>query len=96
MVKLNKSTKKWSKAVTQNSHALTLEEGIFTANDPKKIARSLKLSAMKSKNRKSTPLQSSMSMLNFFINRAGKHLDKHQRQVLEQAKIELRKLFNSE
>ncbi len=94
MKKPTKQQNKWSQKVTQESHALALEEGVFTWKDPKKIAESLKESALKSKNRKSTPLQSSMSMLNFYINRAGKTLDSHQKQNLELAKVELRKLFN--
>jgi len=69
---------------------------VFTWIDPKKIARSLKKSALASKTRKGTPLQSAMSMLNFYINRAGKQLDDNQRKVLEQAKIELRKLFSKD
>ena len=83
----------WSGKVNKKSNALDLEEGVFTWKDPKKIARSLKRSAEKSTRRKTTPFQSAMSMLNFYINRAGKNLDKHQRQILEQAKEELRKAF---
>ncbi len=85
--------KKWSQGVTEHSDALDLEEGVFTWKDPKKIARSLKKSAEASTRRKGTPLQSAMSMLNFYINRAGSGLDKDQLRVLEEAKIELRKLF---
>ncbi len=85
--------KKWSQKVTEESHALVLEEGVFTWKDPQKIARSLKQSALESKQRKGTPLQSAMSMLNFYINRAGKNLDDKQKAVLESAKSELRKLF---
>jgi len=66
------STKKWSQDVTEHSNALDLEEGVFTWDDPKKIARSLKKSAEASHRRKGSPLQSSMAMLNFYINRAGK------------------------
>ncbi len=84
--------KQWSQDVTQKSRALELEEGVFTWHDPKKIARSLKQSAEVSTARKGTVLQSSMSMLNFYINRAGGKLDKRQKQVLEEAKVELRKL----
>lgn len=87
------STQKWSKAVTEKSHALQLEEGVFTWADPQKIAKSLKRSAEKSKERKGSTLQSAMSMLNFYINRAGSNLDPQQKTVLEQTKIELRKLF---
>ena len=90
-----KKPKKWSQKVTEESRVLVLEEGVFTWKDPKKIAQSLKQSALKSKQRKGTPLQSAMSMLNFYINRAGKQLDKNQKEVLEQAKNELRKLFTS-
>jgi hypothetical protein len=85
--------KRWSGRVTAESRALDLEEGVFTWKDPKKIARSLSRSAEASKRRKATPFRSAMSMLVFYINRAGKNLDKQQLQVLEQAKNELRKLY---
>lgn len=88
------SSKKWSQQVTMKSNALELEEGIFTWHDPKKIATSLKSSADRSTRRKSTPFRSAMSMLVFYINRAGKGLDENQRQILEQAKVELRSLYN--
>lgn len=88
-----KKQKKWSQSVTEKSRALELEEGVFTWSDPKKIARSLKRSALKSTRRKGTPLQSAMSMLNFYINRAGKTLDSQQKKTLNQAKDELRLLF---
>lgn len=88
------ATKKWSGRVTKESDALDLMEGIFTWKDPKKIATSLKRSAEASKRRKSSPYRSAMSMLTFYINRAGKHLDKKQRDVLEQAKEELRRLYD--
>ncbi|MDH3578654.1 MAG: DUF3175 domain-containing protein [Gammaproteobacteria bacterium] len=87
------STSKWSAKVTQESHALTLEEGVFTWKDPKKIAMSLKASADASTERKSQPFRSAMSMLAFYINRAGTNLSDEQRQILEQAKLELRKLY---
>lgn len=87
------SKKYWSSKVTQESHALMLEEGVFTWKDPKKIAKSLKQSAEESTQRKGTPLQSAMSMLNFYINRAGNKLNKDQKEILEQAKDELRLLF---
>lgn len=86
--------RKWSQQVTEQSRALELDEGVFTWTDPKKIARSLKRSAEASRRRKGTPLQSAMSMLNFYINRAGKQLDAKQRRILEQAKEELRSLFH--
>jgi len=84
----------WSGEVTKHSIALDLEEGVFTWHDPKKIAASLKYSADVSTRRKANPFQSAMSMLNFYINRAGKNLKPERKKVLEQAKIELRKLFN--
>lgn len=90
------TTKKWSDEVTKHSNALDLKEGVFTLKDPKKIAKSLKDSALKSKRRKGTPFQSAMSMLNFYINRAGKNLDSKQKEVLEKAKEELRILFDKE
>lgn len=85
-------TTEWSDRVAEESDALDLEEGIFTWKDSKKIAASLKRSAEASKRRKSSPYRSAMSMLTFYINRAGKHLDEEQRDVLEQAKEELRHL----
>ncbi len=85
--------KKWSAKVTKESIALDLEEGVFTWKDPKKIALSLKNSAENSRRRKGTPLQSAMSMLNFYINRAGKSLDPEQKKILEQAKVELHRLY---
>jgi len=87
------SKKYWSGEVTEKSDALDLEEGVFTWKNPKKIARSLKRSALESRRRKGTPFQSAMSMLNFYINRAGKNLPVNKKRILEQAKIELRKLF---
>jgi hypothetical protein len=84
---------KWSKKVTENSNALDLEQGVFSFTEPKKIALSLKRSAEQSERRKGTPYQSAMSMLNFYINRAGKNLTDERKEILEQAKIELRKLF---
>ena len=84
---------KWSQRVTEKSNALDLEKNVFTWKDPRRIARSLKRSAERSKRRKGTPLQSAMSMLNFYINRAGKDLDAGQRKILNEAKDELRSLF---
>lgn len=84
---------KWSARVTEESHALELDEGVFTWDDPKKIAASLRDSAEASTNRKSPAFRSAMSMLVFYINRAGTNLDDEQRAVLEQAKDELRKLY---
>ena len=85
--------KRWSQQVTETSDALDLDPGVFTWNDPAAIAASLKRSAEASTRRKGTPLQSAMGMLNFYINRAGRHLDSEQRAVLERAKDELRRLF---
>lgn len=87
------SKKYWSDYVTTHSFALDLESGIFTWDDPEKIAASLKESAEASSRRKGTPFQSAMSMLNFYINRAGKNLKPAKRRILEQAKAELRRLF---
>ena len=88
--------KKWSHQVMETSDALDLESGVFKSKDPKKIARSLKRSAEKSKRRKGTAFQSAMSMLNFYINRAGKHLSAKEKQPLEKAKGALRELFGKE
>lgn len=87
------SSKNWSAKVTRESDALELEEGVFTWKDPRRIAQSLKKSADSSKRRKAPPFRSAMSMLVFYINRAGKKLDKDQKRILEQAKDELRKLY---
>jgi len=86
--------KYWSGEVTRSSFALDLEEGVFTWKDPAKIASSLKKSAEDSTRRKGTPFQSAMSMLNFYINRAGKNLDPSQKEILEKAKTQLQKLFS--
>jgi hypothetical protein len=85
--------KKWSQDVTEHSNALDLEHDVFTRDDPKSIAASLKRSAEHSKRRKGTPFQSAMSMLTFYINRAGKDLPPKQKKVLERAKEELRVAF---
>ena len=85
--------KNWSGEVTKHSIALDLEEGVFTWKNPKKIAESLKNSAEESTRRKATPFQSAMSMLNFYINRAGKNLPAERKEILEEAKNELRKLY---
>jgi len=84
----------WSGYVTKHSFALDLEEGVFTWDNPKRIAMSLKRSAEDSIRRKAPPFQSAMSMLTFYINRAGKRLTPDRRKILEQAKVELRKLFS--
>ncbi|MGJ0426340.1 DUF3175 domain-containing protein [Methylocystis sp.] len=87
------ATNYWSGEVTRHSNALDLDAGVFTWDDPVKIARSLKRSAEVSQRRKADPFRSAMSMLTFYINRAGKDLPDARRRVLEQAKDELRKAF---
>jgi hypothetical protein len=89
-----KPAKRWSQEVTQHSNALDLETGVFTLDSPRKIASSLKRSAEQSHRRKSDPCRSAMSMLNFYINRAGKNLSVADRARLDKAKDELRKLFH--
>jgi hypothetical protein len=86
-------TKRWSQNVTEHSDALDLERGVFTLEDPKEIAASLKRSAEASTRRKADPFRSAMSMLVFYINRAGKNLKQTDRDRLEKAKDELRKAF---
>src|SRR5579864_9294896 len=88
-----KAPRRWSAEVTQHSHALDLEQSVFTQSDPKRIAASLKRSAMRSWQRKSDPYRSAMSMLSFYINRAGKNLPASRKKTLERAKDELRKEF---
>ena len=83
----------WSGRVTRESNALDLEGGVFTWKDPKRIARSLKRSAEESHRRKAEPYRSALSMLIFYINRAGKNLPARRLRTLEQAKVELRKQF---
>jgi hypothetical protein len=88
-----KKSKRWSRRVTQTSNALDLDRGVFSRRDPRGIARSLKRSAERSRRRKSDPFRSAMSMLNFYINRAGRNVSKVQRTRLERAKDELRVLY---
>lgn len=85
--------KNWSRRVTSASNALDLEAGVFTLDDPREIALSLKRSALRSKRRRVDPFRSAMSMLNFYINRAGRKLPRDRRKVLELAKNELRDVF---
>jgi len=85
--------KKWSQRVTENSDALDLDPGVFTYDDPRQIAESLKRSAERSHRRKADPFRSAMSMLTFYINRAGNKLQAPQKERLEEAKDELRDLF---
>lgn len=86
-------SRKWSADVTEKSDALSLEEGVFEMDDPEKIAASLKRSAQRSRRLKSEPFRSAMSMLIFYVNRAGKNLSAPRKKVLEQAKSALRKEF---
>ena len=85
--------RRWSQRVTEESDALDLQGGVFRLRDPKAIARSLKRSAEHSRRRKSDPYRSAMSMLTFYINRAGKNLGARQRRTLERAKDALRSEF---
>ncbi len=88
--------KKWSQEVTEHSDALDLDEGVFALEGPAEIARSLKRSVERSKRRKGTSFQSAMSMLTFYINRAGDSLPAKRRHGLEAAKEELRKAYGRE
>src|SRR5258705_6238112 len=86
--------RRWSARVTAHSNALDLDRNVYTWTDPRRIARSLKRSAERSHRRKSDPFRSAMSMLTFYINRAGDNLGVRQRRVLERAKKELRDSFH--
>lgn len=88
-----KRAENWSQRVTKESDSLDLEPGVFAQDDPRKIAQSLKRSAEKSRRRKSDPYRSAMSMLTFYVNRAGGKLSRTQRARLEEAKDELRELY---
>jgi hypothetical protein len=90
------SPKRWSQRVTQESDALDLKRGVFTLRDPKRIAASLKCSAEHSSRRKAGAYRSALSMLTFYVNRAGKTLPKTQRERLERAKVELKRQFGRE
>jgi hypothetical protein len=89
----NGAGRRWSQRVTETSDALELEAGVFTLDDPREIALSLKRSADRSRRRKADPFRSAMSMLNFYINRAGRRLAPDRRARLERAKDELRTLY---
>ncbi len=93
---MTEKTDRWSQDVTEHSDALDLEDDVFTLDDPAEIAASLKRSAEHSRRKKGTPFQSAMSMLTFYINRAGDNLSKGRRETLEAAKDELRKAFGRE
>jgi hypothetical protein len=90
------SPKRWSQKVTQESDALDLKRSVFTLRDPKRIAASLKRSAERSSRRKTGAYRSALSMLTFYVNRAGKTLPKTQRERLERAKAELKRHFRRE
>jgi hypothetical protein len=89
-----RSARRWSKRVTETSDALDLKGGVFTLRDPKKIAASLKRSAERSQRRKANPYRSALSMLTFYINRAGRNLPVSRRKVLDRAKDELKQQFH--
>ena len=88
------SRKRWSAKITRTSDALDLQRGVFTRDDPKSIARSLKRSAEASHRRKADPYRSAMSMLTFYINRGGDQLTASRRKTMQSAKQELRRLFH--
>jgi hypothetical protein len=88
--------KRWSANVTKHSNALDLDKGVFTSDDPDKIARSLERSAKKSKRKKGGSYQSAMSMLNFYINRAGKNLPAKKKKTLTKAKDKLKELHEKD
>ncbi len=89
-------SRKWSAEVTKHGDAPDLEPDVFESKNPKEIARSLKKSAEHSQRRKAGPFRSAMSMLTFYINRAGSGLDRKQRKVLEESKDELRALYDEQ
>jgi hypothetical protein len=88
--------RRWSQAVTEHSDALTLDKAVFTWSNPKRIAASLKRSAQASRRRKADPFRSALSMLTFYINRAGRNLPASRKRTLMRAKDELRKQFGRE
>jgi hypothetical protein len=91
---VKKPGRNWSAAVTHGSNALDLEKGVFKLADPHRIALSLKRSALRSRRRKAGPFQSAMSMLNFYINRAGPGVAAGQKKILARAREELRRVFH--
>ena len=93
---IRRGAQRWSRQVTEHSDALTLDKGVFTLRDPKRIAASLKRSAERSRRRKSDPFRSALSMLTFYINRAGKKLPTIRKKTLMRAKDELRRQFGRE
>jgi hypothetical protein len=91
-----RTPRRWSARVTRTSNALDLERGVFSQRSARAIALSLKRSAQRSRRRKSEPFRSAMSMLNLYINRAGKKLSAERRRTLDRAKVELRRVFQRE
>jgi len=94
--KRKRTPKRWSAHVTKTSDALDLDHGVFTLKDPKRIAVSLRRSALRSRRRKADPYRSALSMLTFYINRAGKNLPATRRRTLQRAKDELRRQLGKE
>jgi len=94
--KTRRTGRRWSQQVTERSDALTLDRGVFALRDPKRIAASLKRSAERSKRRKSGAFRSALSMLTFYINRAGRNLPASRKKTLMRAKDELRKQFGKQ
>ena len=92
----SRSGRRWSQRVTRQSDALALDKGVFTLRDPKRIAASLKRSAMRSRRRKADPFRSALSMLTFYVNRAGRGLPAARKKTLMRAKDELRKQFGKD
>ena len=90
---MRREAKRWSGEVTAKSNALDLDQGVFTRGSPEEIAKSLQHSATASHRRKSTPYRSAMSMLTFYINRAGRNLPPRRLRILEAAKTKLRQLY---
>ena len=90
-----RKARRWSRRVTERSNALDLESGVFTKRTPRQVATSLKRSAERSRRRKAGAYRSALSMLTFYINRAGRKLPASRRRILERAKVELRRLFTT-
>lgn len=91
--KSTRKSRRWSQRVTETSDAMTLEEGVFKKPNPRAIALSVKRSAERSHRRKAAPYRSAMSMLTFYVNRAGKGLPASEKNKLDKAKDELRALY---
>ena len=91
-----RGARRWSKHVTETSDALDLRGGVFKLRDPEKIAASLKRSAERSRRRKTNPYRSALSMLTFYINRAGRNLPASRRKILDRAKVELKEQFGKD